>query len=148
NPVAFSPSRNTQQSEPVLNVETDDTFLFGSPQFSEADIASSSVTSQEARLPSAESPGNSPCLTPPSTGEEESCSTDVAVLHTKIKKLINEKRSNRCQICMDSYEDPLASIECWHVHCRKCWLRALSVKKLCPQCSAITPADKLRRIYL
>nr|XP_018668622.1 E3 ubiquitin-protein ligase RNF220-like isoform X2 [Ciona intestinalis] len=145
---SFPLNRTSQQSEQVLNVETDDTYLFGLPQFSEADVTSCSVTSHEATRSATESPDDSVCSTPPSTGHEESCSNDVASLHLKIKKLINDKRSNRCQICMDSYEDPLASIECWHVHCRKCWLRALSVKKLCPQCSAITPADKLRRVYL
>jgi hypothetical protein len=43
---------------------------------------------------------------------------------------------------------PLASINCWHVHCEECWLKTLSVKKLCPQCNVITSPSDLRKIYL
>ncbi|XP_062854318.1 E3 ubiquitin-protein ligase RNF220 [Trichomycterus rosablanca] len=54
----------------------------------------------------------------------------------------------KCLICMDSYAIPLASIQCWHVHCEECWLRTLGAKKLCPQCNTITSPGDLRRVYL
>ncbi|KAB5567102.1 hypothetical protein PHYPO_G00228900 [Pangasianodon hypophthalmus] len=54
----------------------------------------------------------------------------------------------KCLICMDSYMIPLASIQCWHVHCEECWLRTLGAKKLCPQCNTITSPGDLRRVYL
>ncbi|TTM04434.1 DNA methyltransferase 1-associated protein 1 [Bagarius yarrelli] len=54
----------------------------------------------------------------------------------------------KCLICMDSYTIPLASIQCWHVHCEECWLRTLGAKKLCPQCNTITSPGDLRRVYL
>ncbi|XP_035279542.1 E3 ubiquitin-protein ligase RNF220a isoform X2 [Anguilla anguilla] len=48
----------------------------------------------------------------------------------------------------ESYTMPLASIQCWHVHCEECWLRTLGNKKLCPQCNTITSPGDLRRVYL
>uniref|UniRef100_A0A8C9S9S7 Ring finger protein 220a n=1 Tax=Scleropages formosus TaxID=113540 RepID=A0A8C9S9S7_SCLFO len=57
-----------------------------------------------------------------------------------IKRLLPPRR--------DSYTMPLASIQCWHVHCEECWLRTLGNKKLCPQCNTITSPGDLRRVYL
>ncbi|MFT7801666.1 E3 ubiquitin-protein ligase RNF220-like isoform X3 [Arapaima gigas] len=57
-----------------------------------------------------------------------------------IKRLLPPQR--------DSYTMPLASIQCWHVHCEECWLRTLGNKKLCPQCNTITSPGDLRRVYL
>ncbi|XP_069460439.1 E3 ubiquitin-protein ligase Rnf220-like isoform X2 [Ambystoma mexicanum] len=54
----------------------------------------------------------------------------------------------KCHICLDSYSVPLASIQCWHIHCEQCWLRTLGTKKLCPQCHTITSPADLRRVYL
>jgi hypothetical protein len=60
-----------------------------------------------------------------------------------------EKRNQyKCLICMETYQTPLASIQCWHVHCEECWLRTLGAKKLCPQCNMITSPSDLRKIYL
>lgn len=51
--------------------------------------------------------------------------------------------SARCLICFEGYRTPLVSVACWHVHCKDCWLRVLGVKKLCPQCNAITSPSQL-----
>ena len=53
----------------------------------------------------------------------------------------------RCLICLGPYEQPLVSIQCWHVHCRACWLQSLGAKKLCPQCTILTSPADLRRVY-
>ncbi|KAF2078107.1 hypothetical protein CYY_000578 [Polysphondylium violaceum] len=53
-----------------------------------------------------------------------------------------------CLVCLCSYKIPVASIQCWHVHCEECWLNTLAFKKLCPQCNIITTPQDLRKIYL
>eukprot|EP00092_Neocalanus_flemingeri_P016780 GFUD01018149.1.p1 GENE.GFUD01018149.1~~GFUD01018149.1.p1 ORF type:complete len:346 (+),score=76.11 GFUD01018149.1:97-1134(+) len=60
----------------------------------------------------------------------------------------SQYKDTMCKICMSSYDSPLTSTACWHVHCEKCWLLALGAKKLCPQCKAIVTPGDLRRIYL
>jgi hypothetical protein len=68
-------------------------------------------------------------------------------LKSQLKQL-QSREVHSCIICQESFDDPLTSINCWHVYCRDCWMSSLSSKKLCPQCQTITyPAD-LRRIYL
>ncbi|KAJ2888924.1 hypothetical protein IWW38_004861 [Coemansia aciculifera] len=54
----------------------------------------------------------------------------------------------KCLICLEHYEKPCTSINCWHVYCEKCWLHTLATKKLCPQCQQITQPTDLRRVYL
>jgi len=39
--------------------------------------------------------------------------------------------STRCLICMEGYVSPLISVNCWHVHCKTCWMQSLGAKKLC-----------------
>ncbi|OLY83140.1 E3 ubiquitin-protein ligase [Smittium mucronatum] len=56
--------------------------------------------------------------------------------------------SPKCLVCLSNFTTPLTSILCWHVHCESCWLKTLSVKKLCPQCKLITQPGDLRRIYI
>lgn len=60
------------------------------------------------------------------------------------------KNKPRCLICLEDYvnKNPVVSISCWHVYCENCWLLTLGAKKVCPQCSSITSATDLRRIYL
>ncbi|KAM8973314.1 E3 ubiquitin-protein ligase Rnf220-like [Pelodytes ibericus] len=70
-------------------------------------------------------------------------------LRHKIQELTEKLRNTHtCHICLDSYTVPVASIQCWHIHCEGCWLRALGAKKLCPQCNTITSPCDLRRVYL
>ncbi|KAJ1795916.1 hypothetical protein LPJ59_004067, partial [Coemansia sp. RSA 2399] len=54
----------------------------------------------------------------------------------------------KCLICLEAYDKPCTSINCWHVYCEKCWLHTLGTKKLCPQCLQITQPTDLRRVYL
>ncbi|CAG8478795.1 10081_t:CDS:2 [Ambispora gerdemannii] len=73
----------------------------------------------------------------------------IESLKIQIRQLkVATKGMPRCLICLDAYQTPVTSIVCWHVHCEKCWLQSLGVKKLCPQCQKITTASDLRRIYL
>jgi len=60
----------------------------------------------------------------------------------------SQNNSPICKICMSSYDSPLTSTTCWHVHCERCWMLALGSKKLCPQCKAIVTPGDLRKIYL
>ena len=53
-----------------------------------------------------------------------------------------------CFVFQNQYQSPLVSIQCWHVHCEKCWFHTLGAKKLCPQCNMITSPSDLRRIFL
>ncbi|KAJ1879209.1 hypothetical protein LPJ57_002963, partial [Coemansia sp. RSA 486] len=36
----------------------------------------------------------------------------------------------KCTICLESYDQPCVSVNCWHVYCEKCWLHTLGSKKL------------------
>ncbi|XP_068128253.1 E3 ubiquitin-protein ligase RNF220-like [Hyperolius riggenbachi] len=70
-------------------------------------------------------------------------------LRDKIQELTEKLRNTHtCHICLDAYSLPVTSIQCWHIHCEACWLRALGTKKLCPQCNTITSPSDLRRVYL
>uniref|UniRef100_A0A8C5MFI0 RING-type domain-containing protein n=2 Tax=Leptobrachium leishanense TaxID=445787 RepID=A0A8C5MFI0_9ANUR len=73
----------------------------------------------------------------------------LETLRHKIHELTEKLRNaHTCHICLDSYSVPVTSIQCWHIHCEGCWLRALGSKKLCPQCNTITSPSDLRRVYL
>ncbi|XP_040271778.1 E3 ubiquitin-protein ligase Rnf220-like [Bufo bufo] len=73
----------------------------------------------------------------------------LEALREKIQELTEKlKNTHTCHICLDAYTVPVASIQCWHIHCEACWLRALGSKKLCPQCNTITSPSDLRRVYL
>ncbi len=74
----------------------------------------------------------------------------IESLKAKIREYENFiKNRPKCLICLcPEFEIPVVSISCWHVYCEKCWLATLGAKKLCPQCSMITAASDLRRIYL
>ncbi|KAJ1508057.1 hypothetical protein HMI56_007488, partial [Coelomomyces lativittatus] len=56
--------------------------------------------------------------------------------------------SNTCQICLDPYQTPLVSVNCWHVHCEPCWMKSLSMKKVCPQCQVIVRPEELRKLFM
>lgn len=74
----------------------------------------------------------------------------IECLKAKIREYENFiKNRPKCMICLcPEFEKPVVSVSCWHVYCEKCWLATLGAKKLCPQCSMITAASDLRRIYL
>ncbi|XP_067828945.1 E3 ubiquitin-protein ligase RNF220-like [Heptranchias perlo] len=83
------------------------------------------------------------------TDEERGVTSEI--LKARISELTQKllrRETYRCHVCMGSYSVPLASIQCWHIHCEECWLRTLGSKKLCPQCNTITSPGDLRRIYL
>ncbi|XP_077326614.1 E3 ubiquitin-protein ligase RNF220-like [Lithobates pipiens] len=102
------------------------------------------------------SPGSSlSCHSDESDSDETPSSSSRAneenleALREKIQELTEKLRNTHtCHICLDAYTVPVASIQCWHIHCEACWLRALGTKKLCPQCNTITSPSDLRRVYL
>ncbi|KAM4749198.1 E3 ubiquitin-protein ligase Rnf220-like [Rhinophrynus dorsalis] len=102
------------------------------------------------------SPGNSSLSHSEESDTEESPTAAAAsseqcleTLREKIQELTEKLRNTHtCHICLDSYSVPVTSIQCWHIHCEGCWLRALGTKKLCPQCNTITSPCDLRRVYL
>jgi len=84
-----------------------------------------------------------------SSVEGTSAAMIIEALKEKIKhqeRLIQSTYS--CLICLEQYQIPLVSINCWHVHCERCWRSALGAMKLCPQCKVITSPTDLRKIYL
>ncbi|XP_070563734.1 E3 ubiquitin-protein ligase Rnf220-like isoform X2 [Ptychodera flava] len=74
----------------------------------------------------------------------------IASLKSRIHMLERHSKPDKfkCLICMETYHNPVVSVQCWHVHCEECWLRTLGAKKLCPQCNMITSPTDLRRIFL
>ena len=94
---------------------------------------------------------SSSCLVAPYSGSNENSA--LLVLIDSLKSQIKEQdkllsNAYKCKVCLDNYQTPLVSINCWHVLCEKCWLSALGAKKLCPQCKAITSPTDLRRIFM
>ncbi|KAI9207309.1 uncharacterized protein BJ171DRAFT_294977 [Polychytrium aggregatum] len=154
--------RTDKDIDEDVDIDDDGTQEFGEAQFSEADLGAFRQADEqpegmgsESRTMAAESTGDS---TRSQSDNDNGASIQagpsqliIESLKTRIRQLeaLNKTRSQICcLICMEDYQDPVASIQCWHVHCEKCWLGALAAKRLCPQCQKITATSDLRRIYL
>ncbi|KAI8923797.1 hypothetical protein BC831DRAFT_469299 [Entophlyctis helioformis] len=73
----------------------------------------------------------------------------IESLKSRVRELeASQSNVPKCLVCREIYTEPLASIVCWHVHCKDCWLHTLASKRLCPQCQKITAPADLRRVYL
>lgn len=123
-----------------LNIDEDESRLFGASQYGEKSIQKYKKKMKD----------DNHMFEPIN---ESNDAADPQVIIAALKEKIKQQESMisnglKCLICMDSYLTPLVSIGCWHVHCEKCWLKTLAVKKLCPQCNVITGPAELRRIYL
>lgn len=143
-----------------LNVDGDDGQMYGSPQYSETDVILPCEDPENFALRKAVA-GSSPRTLGGKSNtndvefydslESNGGDPTVEVLKNKIKEMErnqNEEEVYKCLICMERYKTPVISICCWHVHCEKCWLQTLGVKKLCPQCNSITSPTDLRKIYM
>lgn len=85
---------------------------------------------------------------PPAT-TDTSQSLVVEALKERIRQQDRQLQAvQKCLVCLEPYQRPCTSINCWHVYCEACWLRTLGAKKLCPQCLQITQPTDLRRVYL
>jgi len=177
----------TRDVDDDLEVEQDETFVYGNAQYSERDLvryddneetpliremimgdSDSALRHQRVdREKNTEKPEmSSPSL--PNTNSNQNTDTDsnnnhidenananggAQLLIGSLRALLKQQekllqKSIKCLVCLELYDTPLTSIQCWHVHCEECWLRTLGNKKLCPQCNAITSPSDLRRIYL
>ncbi|XP_076347372.1 uncharacterized protein LOC143245201 [Tachypleus tridentatus] len=75
----------------------------------------------------------------------------ISVLQVQLQQLQKRRHSLptiKCQQCQDLYVKPVVSVCCWHVHCERCWLQTLGVKRVCPQCDTITFPSDLRRLNI
>lgn len=162
------------ENEEDLNVDGDDTQVFGPAQFGEKDVIpppqSQAADAYLRSLISGESPSTSTNSrrdegTSKDRDENDDHSDDSSGIRSplsmqgqileSLKARLKEyeqhsstRNKTKCQICMDDYKSPCVSICCWHVHCEECWMRSLGAKKLCPKCKMITAPTDLRRIYL
>ncbi|XP_041091591.1 E3 ubiquitin-protein ligase Rnf220-like [Polyodon spathula] len=82
------------------------------------------------------------------TGSARDSAETLRAQISALTRRLQQRELYRCHVCLGSYSVPVASIQCWHIHCEDCWLRSLGLKKLCPQCSTITSPADLRRVYL
>ncbi|XP_055694149.1 E3 ubiquitin-protein ligase Rnf220 [Lutzomyia longipalpis] len=160
---------NPDDDDEDLNVDGDDTHIYGPPQYSEKDVISPLIVSQEengehlrrlvmgnsSRTPElVEEPedADTPATVDVTTVEQSTGKPHEIIIETLKKKIYELESGNRnkykCLICLDEYKVPVVSISCWHVHCEECWLLTLGARKLCPQCNMITSMADLRRIYL
>lgn len=53
-----------------------------------------------------------------------------------------------CSACKKPRQEPLVSINCWHVHCKNCWLQSIETNNNCPHCNISTTHQDLRKIFL
>lgn len=155
----------TGDTEEFLNVDGDDTQVYGPAQYIENDVIPPENTylrslvigdssSQAVRRPLPDEWDDK------QLSQEDATNDDLPMIDTRdqvldaLKAKIKEyelsslRNKCKCQICMDEYKSPAVSISCWHVHCEECWLKTLGVRKLCPKCNTITSPADLRRIYL
>lgn len=152
-----------------LNVDGDDTQIYGPSQYSEKDVIPppSTLLAQEengeylrrlvigssSRMITPEPPEAEKSPNPATEEEpqdpEKLQGITIEALKQKILEFEGGSRNKcKCLICLDEFKVPVVSISCWHVHCEECWLRTLGARKLCPQCNMITSPTDLRRIYL
>jgi hypothetical protein len=155
----FGPSNTkTDEADEELNIDGDDTIQFGQAQFSESDLINMADlgTIDENEPPiittttittTTQSPEQPRPQTPSQNNQTQGFI--IESLKNRVREL-EQSMSNRghCMICLSWYDSPVVSINCWHVHCEKCWMSTLAAKKLCPQCNLITTPAELRRIYL
>ncbi|XP_059609085.1 E3 ubiquitin-protein ligase RNF220-like [Phlebotomus argentipes] len=162
---------NPDEDDEDLNVDGDDTQVYGPSQYSEKDVIPppSSLSSEEengeylrrlvtgssSRVISPDPPElekvdeMSPYPTPEAKNIGKPHEITIEALKQKILEFERGSRNKcKCLICLDEFRVPVVSISCWHVHCEECWLRTLGARKLCPQCNMITSPSDLRRIYL
>jgi hypothetical protein len=157
--------RKDQETDVDLDIEKDDTTIYGQPQFMEHHLIKSSrqiaidgeMIQEGCEEETCLNPSNNisttsssvpPLLVTPTTLGD---STDLLLESLKAKIQQQEhllKNTPKCMICLGPYVSPLTSIVCWHVYCETCWLKTLGAKKVCPQCVVITAPSDLRRIYL
>ncbi|XP_055607625.1 E3 ubiquitin-protein ligase Rnf220-like [Uranotaenia lowii] len=167
---------NAEDTDDELNVDGDETQIYGPPQYTERDVIYSTVETHDkdsylrglvmANEPTTvnrslgiDNPGEGssrsfgcsnavPSHAADSRNEENSDQI-IESLKSKIREYEGYIQNRpKCLICMDDFKKPVVSICCWHVYCEECWLHTLGAKKLCPQCSMITSPTDLRRIYL
>ncbi|XP_037954358.1 E3 ubiquitin-protein ligase RNF220 [Teleopsis dalmanni] len=172
---------NLSDNEEDLNVDEDDTQVYGPAQYSENDLSSAFVETNE-NIESNEHSKDMPALnkfvlnneteelsntdyrrkmfggdavsestmhTPTSSSSPAHFINIIDSLKIKLRQYENQiPNKYKCLICLDDYRNPAISVSCWHVHCDKCWLRSLGMRKLCPQCNVITTPKDLRRIYM
>lgn len=166
-------AKQSQDEDDELNVDGDDTQVYGPTQYSECDVIVSlsgdnlkeesenmylrnliigqqqQSAQQQRRTSDTEEPP--PAAEPLIEAECTDRDQTIESLKAKIREYetrINKNDSLKCLICMDEFRLPVVSICCWHVHCEVCWLRTLGARKLCPQCNMITSPSDLRRVYM
>jgi hypothetical protein len=128
-----------------LNIEEDESSIYGSAQFTEDSIIPPSTTEESFYL------HDSPTTSIIKPKENALSAKDLLIqsLKERLKsQQLDLEHAPKCLLCQEHYKIPLTSILCWHVHCEECWLKALGAKKTCPQCTIITRPADLRRIYL
>ncbi|XP_075433969.1 E3 ubiquitin-protein ligase Rnf220-like [Ascaphus truei] len=144
---APSPAKPLSEPKPLsLPLLTDLRLSPGSSSHSHSE-ESDSDEGPAVIAPKCLSPGSS--IADPAVPAVSVPQRNLETLRGKIQQLTERLRhTHTCHICLDSYSVPVTSIQCWHIHCEGCWLRALGTKKLCPQCNTITSPCDLRRVYL
>lgn len=54
----------------------------------------------------------------------------------------------RCTSCSSDMIVPVLNVNCWHLACEKCWLRAVGTSKCCAQCSSPASVRDLRKVQV
>ncbi|OMJ20130.1 E3 ubiquitin-protein ligase [Smittium culicis] len=151
-------------NDPEVDIEIDlnenNDIIYGQPQYTQKDLdkALKKINSDSKKTPPSKkiTASSSNNKTKPNDNNQflSSLSTSqLLLIIDSLKSQLNDQSdliqsSPKCLVCLSNFSVPLTSVLCWHVHCESCWLKTLSVKKLCPQCKLITQPSDLRRIYI
>lgn len=57
-------------------------------------------------------------------------------------------RGLRCPACSGAMNTPVLNVNCWHLKCESCWLRAVGTSKVCSLCSVPASVRELRKVHV
>mgnify|MGYP002386838049 CR=1 FL=1 len=163
----FATTKHDKDVDEDLDVDEDEEQKFGQAQYTEDDLirAEEELDGEEEvqrmmRAAAAVVAGGSGDAANDGGADQDDGSAGLyqlspngAVLVRSLKAKIQQleamtSKTVKCLICLEPYNTPVVSVQCWHTHCEKCWLETLGTKRLCPQCNIITSASDLRKVYL
>ena len=54
----------------------------------------------------------------------------------------------RCPACRMAMAVPVLNVDCWHLKCERCWLRAVGTSQACSICHAAASVRELRKVHV
>ncbi|KAI0287636.1 hypothetical protein BC826DRAFT_959021 [Russula brevipes] len=144
--------RTIENVDEEIDVEGDDLSAFGAAQFTETEaLTEDGASGSPVHSASRQGAEVEVDLAIEHARHGKDSVALIAALENKVRLLsrnLADGTTFGCRICLEVYSEPTASIGCWHVCCKACWLRCLNATGVCPICKRITVRGDLRRVFL